>query len=166
MPNLAETLKSEIIRLARKELRAGLEPVSKATSGHRREIAALKRVNESLRKEVLAMGKELDLVRKQVQTVKETQGAFIRTEAGDQPVARRGRKLGMTSKGIKTLRERLGLSGEDFGLLVGVSGASIYGWETGKSSPRPKPMEALTEIRTISKKALLTRLAALQKGAK
>ena len=46
MPNLSTILKGEITRLARKEIKAAVDPVRKANAGHRREIAELKRKAE------------------------------------------------------------------------------------------------------------------------
>ena len=43
MPNIASILKSEISRVARKEVRAEVSGLKKGVSGHRSEIAALKR---------------------------------------------------------------------------------------------------------------------------
>ncbi len=39
MPNLASMLKTEITRLARKEIKVAVDPVRKANAGHRKEIA-------------------------------------------------------------------------------------------------------------------------------
>jgi len=43
MPNIATLLKTEISRVARKELRGESQALKKAVSAHRSEIAALKR---------------------------------------------------------------------------------------------------------------------------
>ena len=43
MPNIAALLKSEITRVARKEIRAEIESLRKAVSAQRSAIAALKR---------------------------------------------------------------------------------------------------------------------------
>ena len=44
MPNLAATLKNEIRRLAKKEIKAELGATRKATVSHRREIAKLRKL--------------------------------------------------------------------------------------------------------------------------
>ena len=51
MPDIASTLKAEISRIARKELRAETEPIKKAVAGYRKEIAALKRRIEALERQ-------------------------------------------------------------------------------------------------------------------
>ncbi len=43
MPNLAQVLKDEIRRLARRQIKAELGPARKASAQYRRDIAALKR---------------------------------------------------------------------------------------------------------------------------
>lgn len=50
MTNLASVLKSEVTRLARKELRAETESLKKAVAAQRWEIAVLKRRTRRLRK--------------------------------------------------------------------------------------------------------------------
>ncbi len=65
------------------------------------------------------------------------------------------------SKGLKTLRARLGLSAADFGRLVGASGQSIYNWEAGKAVPRASQQTALAAIRGLGKREAAKRLDAL-----
>ena len=51
MPNFSSILKSEITRLARKEVKAAIEPLRKANGMYRKEIAELKRQLTSLQRE-------------------------------------------------------------------------------------------------------------------
>ena len=48
MANIASLLKTEIVRLARREVRKEVQALRKASATHRREIAALKRANAAL----------------------------------------------------------------------------------------------------------------------
>ncbi len=48
MPNLAQTLKQEISRIARKEVREDLAALRKSVTAHRSEIALLKRTVKEL----------------------------------------------------------------------------------------------------------------------
>jgi len=57
MPNLASTLKQEITRLARKEIRAHLKTLRKSATQHRSEIAALKREAAQLKAALARLGK-------------------------------------------------------------------------------------------------------------
>jgi hypothetical protein len=52
MPNVASVLKSEIARVARKEVRAEIASLKKAASAYRSDIAELKRRANSLELEV------------------------------------------------------------------------------------------------------------------
>lgn len=56
-------------------------------------------------------------------------------------------------------RASLGLSAQDYGRLVGVSGQSIYKWEAGDVRPRATQIEALASVRALGKRAAAARLA-------
>ena len=66
-----------------------------------------------------------------------------------------------SAKGLKTSRERLGLSADNYGKLIGVSGLSIYNWEQGKARPRESSIAALMSIRGIGKREAARRLGGL-----
>src|SRR4249919_3794117 len=112
MPNLSSVLKSEISRLARKEIRSSVDPLRKANAACRREISELKRQIATLQREL----------RTDAKLPRETKERSARAQ-----------NVRFTSKGLKALRTRLGLSAADFGQLIGASGQSIYNWEAGKS---------------------------------
>lgn len=115
MTNLASVLRSEVTRLARKELRAETESMKKAVTVQRSEIAALKRRTLGLEK---ALKK---LVHSTVRAVAQAERSSV-SEQGDAEMGQfRFRAQGMASN-----RRRLGLSAEDFGLLVGTTGQSVY----------------------------------------
>ena len=59
-------------------------------------------------------------------------------------------------------RERLGLSADNYGKLLGASGLSIYNWEQGKTRPRKSSVDAWTAIRRIGKREAARRLASLK----
>ena len=66
-------------------------------------------------------------------------------------------------------RERLGLSAEDFGKLLGVSAQSIYNWEHEKARPRAEQLAKVAALRGIGKreaKARLDQLGAAKKTTK
>lgn len=62
----------------------------------------------------------------------------------------------------KTQRDRLGLSAKDYGLLVGVSGLTIYNWEQGKSRPRQAQLASLAAVRGIGKREANAKLELLE----
>lgn len=141
MPNLSSVIKSEITRLARKEIKGAVEPIRKANAAQRREIAELKR-------------KIVLLQRGLTTSLKKPRG-------GSEEVKESGKNTRFVPKGLKSLRARLGLSASDFGLLVGASGQSVYNWEAGKSVPREAQQVALNAARSIGKREAAKRLEKL-----
>lgn len=140
MPNLAAVLKSEIARLARKEIRTAVEPVRKSATQHRREIAELKRQIAALRKEVDFLGKQESRRLARPAPAKEAEGKRF------------------SPAWLKAQRDRLGLSAADYAALVGVSTQTIYNWEHGRSLPRKQQLAALASVRGIGKREALRRL--------
>lgn len=138
MPNIASLLKSEITRLARKEVKVLTDPIRKSNAAHRRDIAALKRQVADLERQI---------------------ARTPRTSEANRAVATlAGTKARFSAKGLKTHRARLGLSAGDYGALAGVSAQSIYNWERGKATPRATQVAALAEIRGLGKRAALAKL--------
>ena len=80
------------------------------------------------------------------------------------PAEKTGRAR-FSAKGLKANRERLGLSADNYGKLVGVSGLSIYNWEQGKARPRESSIDALLKIRGIGKREAANRLQAIGESA-
>lgn len=141
MPNLASILKQEIARIARREVRAEVDALRKASTRHRAEIAALKR-------EVTALHKLQRKTSRASTTPSGTQASVPRPA------------LRFRSGGLAAHRNRLGLSAEDLGKLIGVSGQSIYSWESGKSRPRASYMPAIAALRKLGRKQARKVLAA------
>jgi len=131
MPNIASVLKSEISRLARKEIREETEILKRSITTHRSEIAALKRrihEMERILRKLAASGVK-----------------------GESPVTR-GSAFRFSAKGLAAQRRRLDLSAHDIGLLVGTTGQSIYNWEAGKAKPRTAHESALAALMRLSKR--------------
>ncbi|GAB3758722.1 hypothetical protein GCM10028796_04820 [Ramlibacter monticola] len=144
MPNIAVALKEEIARIARKEVRSEAEDFRKASAQYRRHIAALRRRIEELERQLKKAGKG--------QPKADPQGAAETPEG----VARR-----FSATRLAATRKKLGLSAADFGALVGVTGQSIYKWETGGARPRAKQLEAIAAVRALGKREAARRLEAL-----
>ena len=97
MPNLVATLKEEIQRLARKEIKAQTGSTKQAVAQHRREIAKLKRqVQEQQKKIAFLEAQE----RKRLGQLKATKESV----AG----------LRFSPQSVRTQRERLGFSATDY----------------------------------------------------
>jgi DNA-binding transcriptional regulator YiaG len=143
MPNIATVLRDEITRLARKELRNHMEGLKKASAQHRRDIAQLKR-------QVLKLERQVSLLERQ--TAKKASLAQPSPDAAP---------LRFTAKGLRSQRQRLGLSAADYAKLAGVTSRSIYNWEQEIARPRQEQTAVLAALRGIGKKEALARLCQL-----
>lgn len=142
MPNIATTLKSEISRLARKELRLELAGLRKAHAALRADIAALKRILHGLEKSW--------------QSVKKA-GASRPQPLPSESAAPKTR---YSAKSLAAQRRRLGLSAAECGLLIGTSGQAIYNWETAKARPNAANLAAVAALRTLGRKDAAALVAA------
>ena len=146
MPNIASILKSEISRVARKEVRGEIQGLKKAVGAYRAEIAALKRRTQALEQELRRLGKA------------SAKGApVVANEVSSHA-------LRFSAKGLASQRQRLALSADDCGLLVGASGQSIYNWEASKARPRARHLPAIAALRTLGKKDAAAQLATLREA--
>ncbi len=143
MNSLTNALKAEIARVARKELKNELQALRKATTGHRSEIASLKREIKTLRSQLKANTKVVK--------------AVMPAPAAEEPVA--GRKIRFSAEGFAAQRAKLGLSQAHMARLLGVSGLSVYKWESGKVQPRAAQLERIAAIRKLGKREAAARLA-------
>ncbi len=146
MPNIAVILKSEIARIARKAVRAETANLKKTAGAYRSEIAALKRRLQSLEQELRRLGK-------------------IRAKPGPVEVSQAPQKVRFSAKNLASQRRRLALSADDYGLLLGASGQSVYNWEAGKVRPKAQHMPAIVALRTMGKKEAAQRLASLRSAS-
>lgn len=138
MANIGTLLKSEITRLARKEVKAQIDALRKSGASYRRDIAALKRQVTDIQRQLAAAGR----ASRRPTPSKSTESAKVR----------------FSGKGLKSHRAKLGLSASDYGRLAGVSGQSVYGWETGKTVPRQSQVAALAALRGLGKREAVARL--------
>jgi DNA-binding transcriptional regulator YiaG len=139
MANIASLLKSEISRIARKEVRAETQTLKKASAQYRSDIAALKR-----------RVAEQDRLIARLKKSKPVAAA----ERGEDAPQRRFR-----ADGFASLRKKLGLSAADMGKLLGVSLQTVYHWEKGQSRPRASQMQGIAEVRKLGKRGAAARLA-------
>lgn len=144
MPNIASLLKSEIARVARREVRGEIQRLKKASASYRSEIARLKRRAQALEQQVKRLGK-----------------APARGGAAAAEAERPGQGLRFSAKGLAAQRRRLGLSAEACGALIGASGQSVYKWESGKIRPRAAQLRGIAALRKMGKREAMARLQAL-----
>ena len=142
MPNIGTILKQEISRLARREIKQQTAALHRAAASYRRDIAALKRTVAALERAAKAQDKQL---KKATPVAVEPDTTALRFRAD----------------GFKKLRAKLGLSAEQAGKLLGVSGQAVYTWETKRSSPRRAQLPAIAALRKLGKREAAARLQEL-----
>lgn len=147
MPNLAATLNVEIRRLAKREITAATRSTKQAVAQYRRDIANLKRLVQVQQKDI----------------------AFLRVQERkrlNQPQATVGPVEGVrfSARSVRAQRQRLGLSAEDFGTLVGVSPMTVYNWEHGKGRPKDDRLAAFAGLRNVGKREAVKKLEMLAGG--
>ena len=149
MPNLMTVLKAEITRVARKEAKAALEPLLKQSGDTRSALADLKRRIDVLEK----ASKRLNVVL---------------TTPEPQPEPAAGAKNWISGKGVRSLRQKLGLSQAEFAKLAGVTTNAVYLWESkpGMLRLRDATKAGVMAVRGLSvkeAKAKLTEMGATKK---
>ena len=165
MPSLATALKEEISTLARREVRRQTAPADKVAARMTRDLAALKREVEALERDLASVGTP-------------PRGSTVapkKTSSRTPPGRRDARKVGaawasakpssrspFSAEALKAHRQRLGLSADKYGKLLGASGLSVYNWEQGKALPRKSSVDAWTALRRIGKREAAKRLASLE----
>lgn len=137
MSNLVKELKSEIVRLARKEARQVVAPVQKASANYRALIAGLRKQLDALQGEVGTLRRAAPKADKALAAAQAPQGRFW-----------------ITGKGVKALRKKLGLTQALFAKLAGVTPNAVVLWEakTGTLRLRKVTAGALQGLRGIGKR--------------
>lgn len=141
MPNIGSVLKSEISRVSRKEVRGETQALKKSVSQYRAQIADLKRRMQALEQQVKRLGK-----------------AAARAPAVQEAAAEPASQLRFSAKGLAAQRKRLGLSAAAVARLLGVSALSVYKWESGKTRPRARQIEAIATLRGMGRREAAKRL--------
>lgn len=142
MPDIKAVLSEEIRRLAKKEVKAAVLPLSKIISEQRHAISELKKRIAELEKSCAASKKVA------------AADAAVSTPAADD------KKLRLNAAGIARIRKKLKLTQSEFAKLLGVSAHSVFIWEKGDVSPRQDTKAAICALRTVGKREIKRRLAA------
>jgi DNA-binding transcriptional regulator YiaG len=151
MATFADSLKREIARIARRELKGELASLRKTSAAHRSEIAALKRDLKSLQSE------NKDLARR-------FKAGAVRSEAAVQPrpskvPTKRGRKVLYSAELFASMRSKLGITQVEMSRLLSVSALSVHKWESGQVEPREKQKAKILELRSLGKREAAKLLA-------
>jgi len=147
MSDIASVLKAEIARIAKKQAKAMIQPVRKQTVEMRHAVAALKRAAADLQKQFALLAKET-----------QRQAAALPKSGTNDPS-----RAWVFSKGIRSLRKRLGLSQTEFGRLVGVSAQSVTLWENkdGRLNLRKATLQAILAAKQLGAREARAKLEAM-----
>ncbi len=137
MSSLITSLKSEITRVARKELKGELQSLRKITTAHRSEIAALKRQLKSLASELRA--------------VKRTSGPVAKAPSPDEAPTQPSR-IRFTAERFAAQRSKLGLTQTEFAQLLDASSLSVHKWESGTVQPRAAQLTKIAAVMKLGKR--------------
>ena len=148
MPNFASALKTEISRIARKELRGDNQVLKAAVAQQPSQISELTRRLQSLELQLKRVGK---VAAKSAATGKP--GAAVSAVTADE-----GPSLRFSAKGFGAQRQRLGLTAAQLAKILGVSQLSVYKWEGGKARPRAKQLAAIATLRGMGKREAAAKL--------
>jgi len=155
MTTFAATLKKEIARIARKELRDDLATLRKASAAHRHEIATLKR---ELREAQAALREANRRAGKALQQAARAQPSGA-AAAADDSAPKRGRRAVFSAERFKAQRERLGLTQKQMAALLGTSALSVWKWESGQVTPRARFLPAILALRSQGKREVMKAVA-------
>jgi DNA-binding transcriptional regulator YiaG len=140
---LESTIKSEIQRLAKREIRATFVPL-------RREVRTMRLKLSSLSKNFSALNR---LAKEQLQKM---------PKKGLEATPEEVKASRLTPARIRGLRSKLGISMRELGILTGVGLSAVQSWERGKFKPRGEKKAALVGLRKLGKREVSKLL--LEKG--
>ena len=147
MPNIAQLLKDEISRLARKEVRAASAPLQQ-------QIRELKKTNRQQRETIDTLLRRVD----QLQALASSPTDKILKA----PSIETDRQIRLSGTSTKKHRKRLGLSQGELGQLLNVSTNTIVRWEQDKSKPRETYRAGIAQLRTMGVREVKKLLASVE----
>jgi DNA-binding transcriptional regulator YiaG len=149
MGKMEQTIKLEIIRLAKKQMRVTYVPLA-------RDVRRMKRAVRELRKTVAVLAK----LGAEIAAERAAAQAKLGAAPEEVEVARISPRL------IKKLRQRLGISQGELAALVGVSAGAVGFWEQGKARPRGRNKAAMVALRKLGRREVRRILAERKAAAK
>ena len=140
MPNIAEVLKQEISRLARKEARQECASLLTQIRNLRDTVNKQKKTIGKLEKTITRLGGQIPKSSKPIQAPIEAEEGKVRVR--------------MSPASIKRIRDKFAISQAQMGKLLEVSTNTIVRWEAGSSTPRDRYKRALAKLRGTGKRAI------------
>ena len=135
MSKMGSVIKSEIVRLAKGELRKISIPL-------KRDVRLLKGTVSQLRKNVLA------LQRFAARQEKQRPEHEVPLAASPEEV----KKSRFSPRLLRSLRKKLGITQKELAILAGVSVGAAHLWETGKFRPKDNKMGVVVALRKFKRR--------------
>lgn len=155
MSNIANALKAEIARVSRKEIKAELLALRKASSVHRAEIAAFKRELKTLSALVRQLQKNGTAASA---TAQAAPAVAVSPPRSGRRVTAGGSATDFSAERLLARRAELGLTQVQMARLIGASALSVYKWESGKARPRAAQREQIAAALKLGQRAVRARL--------
>lgn len=144
MPNMQKILAEEIRRLARKELKAALAPLTKQNKAFKEQIAAqAKRIKE--------LSKALAAAPAPVKTAP----APLAGETPEPKAGKKAHKRAFRPADLVAFRKKHSFSQRIVAKLLSTSMVTVTNWENGHSVPRPAMLAKINALRKMGKRKLL-----------
>lgn len=134
MGKVEAIIKSEIVRLAKREMRKVAAPL-------RRDVRTLKGAVSQLRKTVFNLDRLIALHKKEWEKEPPLKAAPEEVETSR-----------ISPRLIQSLRRRLGLSQRDLARLAGVTPLAVYQWESGVFKPKKEKKGVLVALRKLGRR--------------
>jgi len=148
MGKVEAIIKSEIVRLAKREMRKVAAPL-------RRDVRTLKSAVSQLRKTVISLERFIALQKKEW-----GEKTPLRAAPEEVETSRLSPRL------IRSLRRRLGLSQRDLARLAGVTPLAVYQWESGAFKPKKEKKSMLVALRKLGRRDAKKLLEEIKSGEK
>lgn len=155
MSTFAETLKKEVTRLARKELKGEIVSLRKASTTYRGEIAALKRELKGLASRCTELQRQMERMARQTAP---REAAPAKAAVAPKEKAARTFDAGAFAQ----LRKDLELTQAQMGQLVEASALSVWKWESGQVMPRAGALSRIEAAFKMGKRAARAKALAAQ----
>jgi DNA-binding transcriptional regulator YiaG len=128
MATFATALRSEVRRVVAGEVRKVLRPVRRLL----KQVKVLRQAARDQRRNLASVEARIDRLKTRV--------ALRRS---------RGKGPRVSADSIRSFRSRVAMTREQFARLLGVSPGSIFGWETGRTTPRGRSAARFLEVRKM-----------------
>ena len=141
MGKVETILKSEIIRLSKREVRKNFTPLRRDVRQLRASLSQLRKTLTEIQRFTSRQGKAL-----------RTDGIPLEASVEEVKASRFSPRL------IRSLRKRLGVTQKEMASLAGVTVGAIYQWEKGIFEPRGDKRKVIVALRKLGRRDVKTLL--------